>query len=833
MTTAPAPDLTAGLSQGIYTAQEWKDLATQREKYIGGQLFGLPEVRRAALTAVNRLHDVLTKDYAKTRRVPLDVAKKKTADAFVLDLPGSAGQLGGNNGQATLDYFNSGGGDVREVMTAFFNAAFFRSAEHPDKNKPSFDNVSLKETIQRIYFRDKKPEDAAALGLNTSHLTPYTDFILNDNYLKALRLSSPPSTKASLAEDVLALGCMSLYRGTYYLGEFVLSQFARKRLKPSSQPPPRSTPRDYALLGAPVGEASRHYLGEDRTGMTLEDALTSEEHPPGADPTALGERYGVISVQPRYEYRSGVPVRVAYTVLRKTDVRVEDLRASDLAVGVPGPEFPVQWKVGAEYWGVDPGSAWYQAVCIEKGFPVVASLSGSAARMFAMFRWLNIPNSQCRARDFLKALMAWMLPGPDHSLYEILQATRTVMLLKEDETRSRRCLVADPQEQKFLEELTGLLKLGAISAYPRIEAMLFNTSVSTQSPPMDLAAYSQKMNDGTFPEATEQDKKRATQLWNAIRLVTDQNGPVPSPPPGLSGERMNVIVAWLQILGVNGPDLLSRGIEVAHIFAVWVYSTATYKLMNVAEGTDSKDKLRDSMWAVVEKAAKGNSVKDELPRFVSDSLHNSGINDKYQKVIDKRSKGEDTKGALRDLKAAFYQYRWADLLDEAHMHSYISAKTLEMIPELPAEFPPLILQFLVPGWRPDLPSDSERLKNVRTFRGSYRTIILPIGGELLKPSFKTSKLTSTSFAIYKAGEFAEYYKDDRFRRPAVAEISGSGKAIFGISSIPEEVEVLIPKGFKLDRIGDLTEEEVPTAPRPSPGAQPPTVTATYVHLDRG
>ncbi|MFF6946977.1 ADP-ribosyltransferase family protein, partial [Streptomyces lavendulae] len=393
--------------------------------------------------------------------------------------------------------------------------------------------------------------------------------------------------------------------------------------------------------------------------------------------------------------------------------------------------------------------------------------------------------------------------------------------------RGRRCLVSDPQEQRFLEELTGLLKLGAIGAYPRIEAMLFDTSAPTQD--MELDAYEQKMNDKTFPEATEEDKKRAEIFFTAINSVNDPNGPAPTPPPGLSPERMEYVVTWLQVLGVNGPELLNRGIRIGHIFSVWVYSTETYKLMNTAEGVDDPDKLRQSMWDVVERSTKGDRKAElELPKFVR---HNSRISDKYQKVIRARSSGGDVRSALRALKAEFDQYRWADLLDEARMHNSVAARTLENIPDLPPEFPPLVLQSRVPGWRPDLPPGSPELKNVRTFRGSYRTALVPIG-ELLRPSFTTKKLTSTSLALYKAGEFAAFYQG-LLRQPVVAEISGSGKAIFGISQFPTEVEVLIPKGFKLNRVGELSEKDVPTKAKTPTGGQPPQVRATYVHLSPG
>ncbi|MFI5752987.1 hypothetical protein ACIBBE_45960 [Streptomyces sp. NPDC051644] len=53
--------------------------------------------------------------------------------------------------------------------------------------------------------------------------------------------------------------------------------------------------------------------------------------------------------------------------------------------------------------------------------PAVAGISGTALRMLRAFQWLGLPETE--VADFRKALMGWMLPGQDHSLFEILRGS--------------------------------------------------------------------------------------------------------------------------------------------------------------------------------------------------------------------------------------------------------------------------------------------------------------------------------------------------------------------------------------------------------------------------
>ena len=61
----------------------------------------------------------------------------------------------------------------------------------------------------------------------------------------------------------------------------------------------------------------------------------------------------------------------------------------------------------------------------KRGFPLVAGISGTTARMLQSYMWLGL-NDRERLLDFRLALMGWMLPERDHSLYEILKGSHMI-----------------------------------------------------------------------------------------------------------------------------------------------------------------------------------------------------------------------------------------------------------------------------------------------------------------------------------------------------------------------------------------------------------------------
>ncbi len=81
----------------------------------------------------------------------------------------------------------------------------------------------------------------------------------------------------------------------------------------------------------------------------------------------------------------------------------------------------------------------------KRGFSMVAGISGTTARMLQSYMWLGL-NDKEKLLNFRLALMGWMLPERDHSLYEILKGSHMIGVRgKEDMTdASTMDLSVDP-----------------------------------------------------------------------------------------------------------------------------------------------------------------------------------------------------------------------------------------------------------------------------------------------------------------------------------------------------------------------------------------------------
>lgn len=89
--------------------------------------------------------------------------------------------------------------------------------------------------------------------------------------------------------------------------------------------------------------------------------------------------------------------------------------------GVPDNLEKLPWVDGIVYYRIDESQGWGKEMK-EKGFPAVAGNSGTTARMLKVYQWLG----GTEALNFRMAIMRWMLPVRDHSLYEILEGTKSV-----------------------------------------------------------------------------------------------------------------------------------------------------------------------------------------------------------------------------------------------------------------------------------------------------------------------------------------------------------------------------------------------------------------------
>jgi hypothetical protein len=84
-----------------------------------------------------------------------------------------------------------------------------------------------------------------------------------------------------------------------------------------------------------------------------------------------------------------------------------------------GAAAPLSWMLGSARYGIHPHDPWFHQVSASAGFPVISGLSGTASRLHSIFHWIR-PEG-VREEHFIRALLGWMLPMEDHSLYEIVR----------------------------------------------------------------------------------------------------------------------------------------------------------------------------------------------------------------------------------------------------------------------------------------------------------------------------------------------------------------------------------------------------------------------------
>lgn len=817
--------LDAGLRRGLYGLSVWRRQVSDFETWAGARLAGVPGVVEAARRTLERLWEVLALDYRASHdpEPSWDVARQKAAEAFFLDLPESAGQVGDF---ATMEYLLSGEANLREIMTAIFNAAYFRS--HVCSYMPGFEDISLKSMVQSLYFNEAPDgAEARSRGLNHDFLLAYTSCVMRDPELLRRRAEAPLGAQEGIAEDVFAFACQAFYRGERAFREASDSSFARRYLPVDTSPGGVSSGDRYERLGIGLSGREAEYQDYMRsTSLSLSD-FKVQFYPLGSGVVINEWSEGIlVSHTKAYGWGpDGKRRQVGWYSVSSRYVSNEIVRRGD-TLGVLDPDTALKWREGYTCWGIKTDSAWYRAVALDRGFPVIAGISPTAARMMSVFGWITPPG--VRARDFLRAVIAWMLPLGDHSLYEILRGADIAMLTDANgaeavlgppgsSTLHKRCLISDVQERLWLGKLIRELARpgGAYEAYPDIVALLFEDSGLTGEPglqPPTLDAVYEEMLRTIRPEEVREPEL----VWECLKAFTDWHTmpPVSSYPHWENGkektfifDRMNHMFDWLQVVRVNGSDL-AQSMSLPRVTAIYMYTSGRFQAILQAFNAWDEDKFREGMWNLAVSNVEGRLIGEGagyvnyIPAFAEGLVateHKYGIaRQAWLKNKESATAASEIayREALGNLKAAFYQdVTWDELYMQMRLHGLVALEALEAIPAYTGT----------------------------VFRGSvceYKAPAgPPAGGEIADP-FKAYALTSTTAGRDKAEAvfYAKIFAGKEGRLPVLAEYAlsgaGAGKAIWGLADLPDQKEVLIVRGSRAVRTSG------PTVVDPGPGDVP-------------
>ncbi|MGN9780986.1 hypothetical protein ACTMTF_06125 [Nonomuraea sp. ZG12] len=251
-----------------------------------------------------------------------------------------------------------------------------------------------------------------------------------------------------------------------------------------------------------------------------------------------------------------------------------------------GPDTPLPWREGATAHE-STSTRWASKVSGE-GFLVVDGISGTTAKMLTAVKMLDL--GRPTTERFLGALMGWMLPGLDHSLFEIARGAQIA-----DVGGMRLDPGSRPSAVDFYRDLPGL-DLATLRHEILPDGMF----------PHEHRYFANATDKAGFSE-TQHPKVRETvdRLWPQLASgqVTD---------PDLSN--------WLRRSGIDPADpaevrALGERLSPAHVMALTVYTRHSHYLIN--------NVTRTQLWtAGMSESLVRHRMVDKAGRLVGDYLDN-------------------------------------------------------------------------------------------------------------------------------------------------------------------------------------------------------------------
>ncbi|MGW3649395.1 hypothetical protein [Streptomyces sp. NPDC000878] len=327
------------------------------EAKVGAHYFNDQDTVELARVAVEKLKDTLSTIIRKEleKADPAAETEQEAEDrarrAFFRDDVMSAGQVG--TGVPYEELLQKG--NVRELMTAFFNAAYYNSNTLPSGAAGSVDTLQKKVisgAAERALAAEPTPmptedgHDAAPGNERQRDELRRVGRWLGSHRRRAV------SWLKGFARDPFATGNVAaLSASPRYQWFTLMASVLGRRTIGGDEVQPR-TPKYYADAGTPLGELEQRFVARHLD-------LAEDERLPDGQP--LPWREGAVALRP-----------------------------------ISNP-----WSRRVRSFGI----------------PVQTGISTTTARMLLAAKLIGLDPQQ--QETFLGALMAWMLPGKDHTLFEI------------------------------------------------------------------------------------------------------------------------------------------------------------------------------------------------------------------------------------------------------------------------------------------------------------------------------------------------------------------------------------------------------------------------------
>ncbi|MFD8781858.1 toxin glutamine deamidase domain-containing protein [Kitasatospora sp. NPDC059599] len=551
------PGATVFGKRPLYDAPEYAAATAEFEKRLGAYCHNLKEAEDAARRTVAKLLYVIQK--ANPEVSALDRFK-----TLLKDDPTSAGQVGTDLTPEQIAGLLKTG-NTRELMTAFFNGAYFNDSD-----------LNLKKLLNSL-IEGESWERAEELGLNVAALKEHHAF-LEGPVRKGLHesLSRVSPKHATMFEhDVFGTGNVLAQSESWFSdGKGYLASLTARRPRPTGEVQAPSA-LDLDIAGTKLSERELAFLkvnplAWDIVGLRLERVLW-EDVPRKADGSydleALKSRPGVHDVVTE----RGPGGQEVYKL-------VEHRPNPEVGPGEIGPDKPISWRTGEAVHTLSPDSSWYKEANGDLGMRLVAGISATSAKLMTAFRLLNVDGVS--PDHMVKALFGWMLPTGDHSVYEILKgvemsgATRP---LGEDTLKSA---------ESMYRNLPGI-PLDQVRRELSPDHMLPHEQVYLSRIKEQNGGFSEPSG----PHRTVIEERRS--LFEQIAEgVMD---------PHADTDVVDGLNAWLATNHMTAQEVLSK-LTPAHFYALAVYTGPAFPLINVMmRFGDSLDKamlvqIKNLLW---------------------------------------------------------------------------------------------------------------------------------------------------------------------------------------------------------------------------------------------
>ncbi|MFD7907774.1 toxin glutamine deamidase domain-containing protein [Kitasatospora sp. NPDC059747] len=524
----------------LYGAPEYAEATREFEKKLGTHCYDLPEAKAAAGAALGRLRDVIGKAFP-------EASAAEHLAPMLKDDPTSAGQVGT---ALTEDQFDTlvRSGNLREVMTAFFNGAYFKDSA-----------MSLKSLLNDIVDR-KDWERAQELGLNVAELKKtreYLDSPLRKTLHDTLQRANP-KLATMFERDVFATGTVLAQSKTWFSDgvDFVTSIRARRPRPGNEVPAP--TAHELENLGLQLSRREMEFLKVNPLAWELV-GIRPEEVPAESLHVLSSGEYDLERVRAE-DGVLGVYVEPDPETGESRVIKLVEYEGDPLRPGEIGPDTPLSWRTGEAVHQLDHDSSWYATVNGELGMRAVAGVSATAAKMMTAFKLLDIDASH--ADDMVKALFGWMLPVGDHSVYEILKGVEASG-------------ATVPLNPKALKSAEGMYRNLPGIGLKEVRRLLGDKENMLPHEQVYAAKVRATLPGGGFGEPGEFHVNTLNGRRRIFELLAGQQD-----TSGYDTDDVERVKRWLATNGKTPQEVL-ESLTPAHFYALAAYTGPAFPLINV------------------------------------------------------------------------------------------------------------------------------------------------------------------------------------------------------------------------------------------------------------